>query len=224
MINETLSTSCFNKIIQLIYNGDLPPGEHIKGEYLKNQLGTGLTPIREALSRMINTNIVEFIDNIGFKVSKITTKIVTDTYISYAKLETMLLKEAIENGDDIWESNIVASLYRLSKIESEGTNAAYEIWSKQNEEFHDSLISGCNLSGLKNTRLNLLLLKNWYTNLANKNSMHQQIDVNHSEHSKIAELTISRRSEAACSLLYKHLMHSLPPLILKLKQQEFLST
>ena len=220
--NETLATFCVGKIQDLIFNGKLLPGERIKGEYLKNYLEVGLSPIREALSRLISTDLVEFIDNIGFRVSLISTNKVYDTYKSYAKVEALLLREAIETGDEIWESAIVAALYRLSKVENEGIKAKYQIWSIYNEDFHKALISGCSLNGLNNIRKHFMLNKDWYHNLAYYNLTDEQIEVNHSEHSKIAELTIARKPDAACTMLYKHTMHSLDSLILKLKQRGYI--
>lgn len=221
--NETLATFCVSKIQDLILNAKLLPGERIKGEYLKNYLGVGLSPIREALSRLVSTGLVEFIDNIGFSVPLISSNKVYDTYKSYAKVEALLLREAIETGDEIWESEIIAALYHLSKVEKKDAKAEYHTWSIYNENFHKALISGCALNGLNNIRKHFMLNKDWYQNLAHHNLTNEQIDVNHSEHSKIAELAIARKTDAACAMLYKHTMHSLDPLILKLKQRGYIN-
>jgi GntR family carbon starvation induced transcriptional regulator len=214
---NTLATFCVAKIQELIFSGQLRPGERIKGEYLKNYLNVGLSPIREALSRLISTNLVECIDNIGFRVALITKDKVYDTYKSYAKIESLLFCESIESGNETWESAIIAALYHLSKVESV-KKAEYKIWNVYNEGFHNALISGCSLNTLNNIRKSLVLNKDWYHNLAYHNLPEELIMVNHSEHSKIAELAIARRADAACAMLYKHTMHSLEPLLLKLKQ------
>ncbi|MCE3269051.1 MAG: hypothetical protein K0R49_1303 [Burkholderiales bacterium] len=221
--NETLTSSCISKIRNLILSGELPPGTRIKGDYLKNYLNVGLSPIREALSRLVHSNLVEFIDNVGFKVPELTHDKVYDTYKSFAKIEALIFREAIENGSETWESEIMAALYRLSKIEAGGVKTPYQAWSIRNEDFHEALISGCSLEGLKKTRQHFINIKNWYYGLAYRNSYDEQIEVNHAEHSKLAKLAIARKTDAASFLLYTHTMHSIPSLISKLKHHGYLS-
>ncbi|MDQ5920017.1 MAG: GntR family transcriptional regulator, carbon starvation induced regulator [Pseudomonadota bacterium] len=215
---ETMASCCVNKICNLIIEGKLLPGEKIKGDYIKNLLAVGLSPIREALSRLVNTGLVESIDNVGFRVAHITRNGLYDYYKSYAKIEVLIFKEAIECGREDWESNIVAALYRLSKIEKPEIKVSYEVWAVQNEDFHQALISGCPLNGLKNIRDNFMLLKEWYNNLAYGHLKGDLINVNHSEHSKIVKLALDRKIDSACSLLYQHTMHGLESLVLSLER------
>ena len=221
MTNETLASKCASDVLNLIITGVLRPGEQIKGEYLKNRLEIGLSPIREALSRLVNTNLVEFTDNVGFKVSQIDSNRVCDLYRSYAKIETLLLREAIENADEVWESSVVAALYQLSKVEGNG-KVIYKNWSIRNEEFHAALVGGCPLTGLKQIRQQVMLVKNWYHNLAYLNLSHELIETSHLEHKKIADLSISRKADAACAMLYKHSMHNLDSVLSNLKTNGYL--
>lgn len=218
---ETLSTLCEKQIYELVLSGKLLPGERIKGEYLKLQLGVGLSPIREALSRMISTGLIELTDNVGFRVAKVNQKKVYDLYKSYAKLEALILRDAIENGDEVWESQIIAALYRLSKIEANGIKISYSTWSEYNENFHKALIDGCILNELHYVRQRFILIKNWYNNLANNNPLLELNNVNHSEHKKIAEYALARKADAACTMLYNHTMHGLDALVLKLRQRGY---
>lgn len=223
MKKETLTSYCTNKIRNLILEGKLLPGERIKGDYLKSYLGVGLSPIREALSRLVSTSLIESVDNVGFKVASITKSRVIDFYKSYAKIEALLFKEAIECGNESWESNIVAALYQLAKIENIGTKANYKAWSIQNENFHEALINGCPLVELKKVRASFTLLKEWYHNLAYGQSKNELVSVNHSEHSKIVELAIARKVESASAMLYHHTMHSLDSLVLRLEQVGYIT-
>lgn len=215
--NETLASKCAADILSLVMTGKLLPGEQIKGEYLKNLCGVGLSPIREALSRLVNTGLVEFIDNAGFKVSRIDSNKVCDSYKSYAKIESLLLREAIENADEYWESSIIAALYQLSKVEGSGIKVLYQNWNIRNEEFHTALINGCPLSGLKRIRQQIIVVKNWYHNLAYPTINSELIETTHHEHKKIAELSITRKADTACAMLYKHSMHNLDALLANLK-------
>jgi GntR family carbon starvation induced transcriptional regulator len=216
--NITLASSCFNQIRQLILTGELLPAERIKGEYLKSRLQVGLSPIREALSRLVTTGLVEIVDNAGFRVASLSQEKISDTFQSLAKLETLLLREAIESGDETWEAQIMACLYRLSKIEANNLKVSHAVWSIRNDEFHEALIAGCQLQALKQMRQNCLLLKEWCYGLAYPALNEELIMVHHQEHAQIAELAVQRKADAACAMLYKHTLHSLTLLSLRLQR------
>ena len=219
---KTLTSSCFQQIQSMILNGDLAPGEKLKGEYLKQQLQVGLSPIREALAKLTTTGLVEGQDKIGYKVSAISEVKVYEVFKTYAKIECLLLKEAIADGDEAWEARIMAALYRLAKIEQPGVKVSYQLWSERNEEFHNSLISGCNLNPLLQIRNSCVQMKDWYTRLAYKSFAERLITAGHSEHLKIAELAIARDSEQATTQLYSHLKSGIELLIHKLKANKYL--
>lgn len=223
MIKDTLTTHCIKEIKNLILECKLLPGEKIKGEFLKNKLNVGLSPIREALSRLVSTKLVESTDNVGFSVASITKDGVIEFYQSLAKIEALLFSESIEYGTDNWEASIIAELYCLAKIENSGKKVSYKTWSICNDSFHTALIGACQLNELKQIRMNLMLRKEWYNNLAYGQFEDELVKVHHSEHSRIADLAIKRNVSSACALLYKHTMHSLDPLILKLDQLDYLN-
>lgn len=220
--NFTLASSCFMQIRQLILTGELLPGERIKGEYLKNRLQVGLSPIREALSRLVTTGLVEVVDNAGFRVASLSQEKIVDSFQSLAKLEALLLREAIESGDENWEAQIMASLYRLSKIEANNLKIPHSLWSTRNDEFHEALIAGCRLYGLKQMRQTFLTFKEWCYGLAYPGLNEELVMVSHQEHAQIAELAITRKADAACTMIYKHTLHNLATLSLRLQKFGYL--
>ncbi len=219
-ITKSFATICFDKITNLILQGTLKPGEKLKGEYLKQELRTGLSPIREALFKLINTGLVEFKDNAGFNVTTLSKEKVQDIFKSHAKIECLLLRDSIENADDIWESKIIASLYTLAKIERTKHAIDYNLWSPKNEEFHNTLISGCKLNTLIEMRDKCLQMKEWCINLSLKNAK-TTILVDHTEHALIAELAINKKTELCCSKLYQHLTMGIDITIQNLRQNNF---
>lgn len=220
--NFTLASSCFIQIRQLILTGELLPEERIKGEYLKNRLQVGLSPIREALSRLVTTGLVEVVDNAGFRVASLSQEKIVDSFQSLAKLEALLLREAIESGDENWEAQIMASLYRLSKIEANNLKIPHSLWSTRNDEFHEALIAGCRLYGLKQMRQTFLTFKEWCYGLAYPGLNEELVMVSHQEHAQIAELAITRKADAACTMIYKHTLHNLATLSLRLQKFGYL--
>ena len=128
--------------------------------------------------------LVDAVDNVGFRVAKLSRDKVYDTFQTYAKIEALLLRESIEHGDDQWEAQIMACLYRLAKVESRDIKVAYQQWSERNDEFHNALVAGCKLDGLMQIRNNCLLIKDWCYGLAYPNLSEEMVVVNHNEHAK----------------------------------------
>ena len=201
--NNLLATECFYQIRDLIVSGELLPGEKLKGEYLKHRLNSGLSPIREALSRLVETGLVEFRDKVGFRVAVLTVEKIQDLLKTHAKIECLLLAESIESGDDEWEARVMAALYKLAKVEN--GEVLYSQWLARNNEFHNALVSGCNIEGLNRIRSQCVQLKEWYTGFGKKERKDDLIRANHHEHAKIVELAINRKNESACIKLYKHM-------------------
>lgn len=134
------------KIKQDILMGKFKPNEKLNIEYLKRHYDIGLTPIREALNRLISLGFVEFIGLKGFKVAPMSKEDLQDIYSVRQLIETNALKKAIEKGDETWEGAILASYHRLYKLEQ---NKAFlskpniSEWMQRYQDFHFTLLSAC---------------------------------------------------------------------------------
>lgn len=212
--DDTLTTICYNQIRDLILTGELAPGERLKGSYLKSKLGIGLTPIREALSRLVSTNLVIFKDKTGFSVAYLYEEKIIDTFKAFAKIETILLKESIQNGDDNWEAAVLSAQYKITKIDINSI-AKYFIYSLKIEEFHNALISACNCYSLHQIRKQLMIIRRWYCHLAYQ--VDKTICIDRYEYSKLSKLALQRKTNLACSYLYTHLTKDIKIIVNKLK-------
>ena len=150
-----LALQCYNYIQNAIIDGTFTPGQKLKVDTLKQQLGIGHSPIREALSRLAASGLCDVKDNKGFYVAKISEKDIRDTYHTFFQIEMLALKQAIKLGDDAWESSIVAALHNLSLVESKQDAASCQVWIERNYAFHCALISGCNSPLLHHMRADI---------------------------------------------------------------------
>src|SRR5438445_8464393 len=107
---QTLSQQCYEQLKLDIIDGTLKPGEKLKTATIKERFEIGQSPIREALSRLVASGLVETQDNKGFRVTKLSEKNIRDIYETFAHIENLALSQAIERGDDSWEDSIVATL------------------------------------------------------------------------------------------------------------------
>lgn len=205
---QTLANYCYKKLKEAIIHGEFPPGEKLRIVNLKSYLNVGPTPIREALSRLVSSGLIEMEDNKGFYVKKVSDAEVRDIYSTFLKIELLALNQAIELGDTSWEANILGSLHKLSVVEKSPPPIDFEKWLQLNNEFHLSLISGCNSPSLLKIREDIYQLFERYCHLS---VLYKQegLTQNNKDHCELAEAVISRDRSKASKLLTSHLENSL---------------
>ena len=112
------------KIITL----ELKPGEHISEKQLENELGTGRTPIREAILMLKAENLLDSQPNQAPYIKDITLKDVRDFFVAFIEIDKFVMKLAAQK----------ASVQKMeSIIETNSTFAFIHIFSSF---YHKSLI------------------------------------------------------------------------------------
>src|SRR5690625_1598806 len=95
--NLTLAEQAYTKLKHKILSVKLTPGSQLRLIVLKEDLGVGYTPLREALMRLSSEGFVTAEGQRGFKVAPISLeefKEITDARVA---IEELLLKEALVN-------------------------------------------------------------------------------------------------------------------------------
>ena len=67
---QSSTQRAYHDLRNAIITGTIPPGERLKVETLKDTLSTGASPVREALSLLTSDQLVERIDQRGFRVAR----------------------------------------------------------------------------------------------------------------------------------------------------------
>lgn len=221
MENKTLAHFCFEEIQSRIIQGRLLPGSKLKVAALAQELQMGPTPVREALSRLADTGLVHAMDNRGFRVSPISEQDICDLYETFCKIEVLALREAVEKGDQEWESQVIATLYQLGLIELNPQSASYLIWTPYNSAFHEALVRGCKSPSLLHVRQELFRRFDRYCHLSFLINQ-DLLSFNHEEHRQIAEAALQRDASKAAQYLSSHILGGLDPVIAQLKSQKLL--
>ncbi len=108
--------------------------------------GIGATPLREGLSRLVAAGFVEANSQRGFRVAPISRSDLEDIIRTRTLVEVEALRLSMANGDDAWEANIVAALYRLNKAGQGHGEEAPEgatMFDAVHKAFHMALIAAC---------------------------------------------------------------------------------
>ena len=201
---NTIASQLVDRLRETILSGALDPGSKINLERVRENFDVSLSPLREALARLIAEGLVEFEDNRGYRVAPVSLANLAEVTQLRAEFECLALRNSIAAGDVNWEGDVVRSLHRLNRIARDPARPeTIEEWEAAHSQFHLTLISGCNMPLLLNNCRVLHNLNDRYRRLfLTRQSGDRNVRV---EHSEIAEGSVARDVEFACSRLREHI-------------------
>ena len=200
----SLTTQAFGRLRADIMFGVLRPSERLRINALVERYGIGATAIREALSRLVTEGLVQSEDQRGFSVSGISKDEFIDLTRTRIDVECIALGHAIERGGIDWESDLVSSFHRVSRISLPVPPELHAQCAEVHTQFHTALIAGCESPWtMKLCKLVCDKLER-YRNLAIEITDPQQRDPN-AEHRQLMEAALARDAPLAKRLLAEHL-------------------
>ena len=200
--NTSITNQTYQRIYSMIIQGELKPGVKLKIEELRKIMGTGASPVREALSLLTSDQLVTRIDQRGFRVSHISRDSFKELLKTRCWLEERALRESMEVMDIHWEERLVLAHHRLKREPRMLEDCLNPNWEKLHKEFHMNLISGCGSSILVNICNQLYDQNIRYRNAAGTTS-YKARDVT-SEHDNIFKYILARDTDKAVAALVSH--------------------
>ena len=140
----------------------------------------------------------------GCGVRKLSVKDIVGLTEARVEIESVALRLAIERGDVLWETKIVAAHHLLERTPLVDENGKYrEQWGVRHRDFHQALTAGCHNARLQEIVLRLRdsaeLYRRWWSALATDRGELA------AEHCQLMELTLARNAEAAVEVLADHI-------------------
>ncbi len=212
--SEPLTTSemIYQALKQDIIRGVYPSGEKIKLESIKERYNVSYSPLREALSRLAESQLLINSGQRGFRVPEMSQHQFEDITETRIRLECMALEMAMTKGDMEWESRIVAAYHLLSQqekcVHEQGdiSQESRDRLDTVHESFHQALLSGSQSDWL------LFFVKslNAQFDRYRRYSVTFQFTQNKSVayHLKLKELVLERNIPEAMKVLEEHIRHS----------------
>ncbi|MDR6872486.1 DNA-binding GntR family transcriptional regulator [Bosea sp. BE125] len=204
---NTKASRLVDRLREAILSGELRPGTKINLDAVRRELDVSLSPLREALARLIAVGLVELHDNKGYSVAPVSLSNLAEITRLRVEFESLALSSAIAHGDLSWESDVMRALHRLNRTERvAGDPATLEAWEHAHRDFHMTLIRGCGMP----------LLLNFCAMLHNLNDRYRRVflvaqggDRNvAAEHSEIAQGAVARDGTYACEKLREHILRT----------------
>jgi DNA-binding GntR family transcriptional regulator len=144
----TLATSAYEAIRLDIIEGRCRPGEKLQSEFLRDRYNVGISPLREALSRLHSEGWVVREEQRGFRVAEISKDELLELVRTRILIEGLAVREAISRGDAEAEERLVIAFHRMSKepryLPGDPPTRNLE-WERRHRRFHMALVTGCGL-------------------------------------------------------------------------------
>jgi DNA-binding GntR family transcriptional regulator len=203
-MKSTKASRLVDRVRESILSGELRPGTKINLDSLRREFDVSLSPLREALARLIAVGLVELHNNRGYTVAPVSLDNLAEITRLRVEFESLALASAIEFGDVNWESEVMRCLHRLNRSERDpGQPKTLEAWEDAHRAFHMSLLAGCRMPLLLNFCLVLHNLNDRYRRVFLVRSGGDRNVAN--EHSEIAQGAVARDCGYACDKLREHI-------------------
>lgn len=92
-----MSDVAFESLLDAIIREDLPPGARIRDADLAAQLGLSRTPVREAVTRLVDLGLAESKPSAHTRVTKLTARSVERTLEVLQSLDRLAVEQAVPN-------------------------------------------------------------------------------------------------------------------------------
>ncbi len=205
----TLASHVYDRLRQDIISVTIPPGEKLHIRSLCERFDVGLSPMREALSRLSRESLVVQNDHRGFSVAQMSKEDLLDITHARCTLNGIAIRNSIEHGDAVWEESVVLAFHRLSRTprylpgqQSERSQA----WEIAHRNFHSSLIAASGSRRMEAYCEDLFDSAERYRHIGRKAGI--KGENRDKEHRGLMEAVVERDADKAVAFITAHFEHT----------------
>lgn len=133
---ETLSSLAQTRVEQLVFNGELLPGEKVKEAVIASQIGFSRGPVREACRALVAEGFLVSIAQRGVFVREFTAEEISDLYDIRGHLGILVGKLAAETKDRDYLKELADVLARMkTSIDAGEENSYFRLTLRFNDLF-----------------------------------------------------------------------------------------
>ncbi|MPZ39043.1 MAG: FCD domain-containing protein [Rhizobiales bacterium] len=203
---KTLADYGYRRIRADILRGSIRAGAKLPLEKLSREYDIGMSPLREALTRLVGDALVVSEGQRGFWVAPLSLAEFHDITRIRNLLEAEALQISVQRGGREWEEEVSHAFAELSATEAQMQNAGEDLlsqWESRNRRFHEALISACDSPWLKRLLAQLYHQSERYRWISLVNSPADRSVKD--EHHAIFEAAMQRQVLKTCRLMEFHL-------------------
>ncbi|MEP3279712.1 MAG: GntR family transcriptional regulator [Stappiaceae bacterium] len=145
---NTNDTAVYEALRNGLIWGRWKSGEHLKPQHLRDEMNCTVSMLREALLRLAGEGLVVSEKNHGFRAVAHSKETFREAAHLRLVLECEAAEMALAAGDFDWEMAVSAAHNKLTYVEKQmlelnDVSEHLERWSRQDWEFHSTLLSAC---------------------------------------------------------------------------------
>lgn len=159
--SASIREQIYAKLKELIFNGELNPGERLVETDFAEKFCVSRTPLREAIRMLELEGLLEENPNGGVCVKKIRPDEIQEVYEIRIALEGIILKEIVENLDDTQLIPLEENLNKTKKLisDSQNSNEIIKLFTEFNNILYDLSKYSKVVSLIKNINMYLKLFR-----------------------------------------------------------------
>lgn len=198
--NKSVKDYIYDKIKELLENNEFELGKKINKNELATRFNISLTPINDALNRLVGENYLIQYPRKGFFVKEFTPKELCDLFEIRAGLEGIAIRLCCEKASD----EDINSLIHYFDIFNQGIEEnQIKEYTKIDKEFHKKIIFLAQNPLISQVRNSLGFLSRSY-----QKGLMKPKETSLEEHHKIIEALIERNGKKAQEAMENHLLGS----------------
>lgn len=203
---RTLAEYAYQRIRADILAGKFAAKAKLPLKKMCDSYEIGMSPLREALTRLVGDALVVSEGQRGFWVAPLSRAEFHDITRIRNLLEAEALQQSVRNGGPEWESTVRQAFSALSDIEERMLQGAADLapqWEDYNRRFHEALVSACGSPWLQRLHQQLYQQSERYRRISLRSPWPNR-NVS-DEHRAIFEAAMARDVLKLCRLLEFHL-------------------
>jgi DNA-binding GntR family transcriptional regulator len=208
----TQDADIFNDMRHRLITGEFEHGTKLRAEKLRGDYNCSASTVREVLFRLSTVGLVEFQEQRGFRAPERSAQRQHDLTHMRILLESEGACLSIRRGGIEWEAQLSAAHHKLSHIETR-VRASGDIvpllglWSKAEQEFHETLIGACGSTLLMRTHM--VIYEQFRQQVVSAETNFGYFPENIAEHQAILDAALIRDETLICSRIHDHLARNL---------------
>jgi GntR family carbon starvation induced transcriptional regulator len=146
LMRQSRSEQAVDTLRAAILDGRFRPGAPLRFQEMQEMCGMSVSPVREALTRLVAAGLVEGEHNRGYRVTTLSLADLEDLVRARILVEGLALEESIRLGDEHWEASLISTLHvldRLPRLRDADSKLHDERWEARHADFHAALLSAC---------------------------------------------------------------------------------